>query len=163
MRLMKEALRNMSLSGCPFFMKGLMLVPEDVLATRCTTIKFKSLRNVHLGISKLLKAWTSTHHGSDDVCSQTGNPFCKRRPLSRILTSQLQAMNLVFALKGLYLSLHGVRIENWYRGRSLTLNGYFLNGRVRGIQELKEYPAADLVVTIVFSFTDSVTGYTKIP
>lgn len=93
--LSRVALREISISERPSFMKSLLCFPEDVLTGVYSIFRFKPLHNFQLDISKLLKKCTLTHLESNVIGIPPWKPVEERAPLSTMRTSISCAMSSI--------------------------------------------------------------------
>lgn len=86
-RLVKEALREMSLLEWPFSKENQNFVQQYLLTMAYSKFGFEPLHTFYLCTSRLLKECISTHLRSDGIAIRPGRIVNRRRPLSRIRTS----------------------------------------------------------------------------
>lgn len=107
MRQSKESLREMLLSEWPYFMEGLQLVQEDVIASTYSMLVLEPHQYLHLGTSNRLKECIFRYLASDVICIHSGKLDHERTPLSRMWTSLSRAVSSILVSIERHSSLSG--------------------------------------------------------
>ena len=141
-----------SLSSIPSFLETTPLLPHHNGIDLYSIFSFEPLHNLHLGISKDIKRMIFERLSTEDLQDARGNLF------KFIRKSVVQWANAFLALLEKEYPTSCLHVEFSKAKTSTRLDGLFVEDRVRGMLEGKDYKTVDMIFPFIAAFIDRACG-----